>query len=341
MEINKLKDFVSDVLKKKEQIKNIAIDLKKSCSNLDLNKKLFFSVEQKPISLKVGAVDSGFLSYTYGGMDIVFYRAAGCVYHYFDSKMVSCSFFPSKSPKILVAYQQDLDDLDSSKFVSLTRLKEEINLAINLIKKYDLNLLFLDGSILPLAIDKPNEDSPIFNMYLDLIKSYKELFEISKNKKILLAAIAKESKSKAFLSFISKNNILSKPINGINDIVFLDFFLDEKERSAILSYAQSSSKNPILEDFKEFSNKIFLFYLKPSKNSYPFKIEFLENEDFNSLPSYLLSMCSISSKYSYPPVLIAADLCARIKEDSLTNILDYIEKNFSSRAYKTNFKPFK
>ncbi|MBS3067215.1 DNA double-strand break repair nuclease NurA [Candidatus Micrarchaeota archaeon] len=298
-----------------------------------------------PINGNVCAVDSGLLSHSMHGVDILLLRTVAVNFLYHDSELVSCSYYPSKVPLTEIEVKTALDEHESSVWCSIVRLKNEISMAISAIENFSPSILLLDGSILPLAKDRPSNDSAVFQEYNELIMLYKKLYNLCKEKNILLIGIIKDSRGRRFVDVI--NNI------NCNDSAFLDHLLNKGERTSVMRYAHAGQ--PILKDLEEFANNIYVSYMKVSDNDLPLRIEFLEfsgnsrdvaeghtdlNFDniFDNSISAAYSLSAISDNYAYPAILTEVDLCAALDGYELErlkhSLVDFKPMRRNSRPFR-------
>ena len=218
-------------------------------------------------------------------------------------------------------------------------------MAISAIENFSPSILLLDGSILPLAKDRPSNDSAVFQEYNELIMLYKKLYNLCKEKNILLIGIIKDSRGRRFVDVI--NNI------NCNDSAFLDHLLNKGERTSVMRYAHAGQ--PILKDLEEFANNIYVSYMKVSDNDLPLRIEFLEfsgnsrdvaeghtdlNFDniFDNSISAAYSLSAISDNYAYPAILTEVDLCAALDGYELErlkhSLVDFKPMRRNSRPFR-------
>jgi len=289
-----------------------------------------------PVLIEGGvcAVDSGFVTHSIHGIDIGMVKTACVCFNYKNSELVSHEYFPSKFPEIKIEIKTALDEHELSVYRSLFRLKHEVSLAIESLEKFSPKILMLDGSILPLPGDRPPESSKVFPVYKEIIDIYKKLYSLSKEKNCLLLGVIKDSRGRRFIecSGVKANT---------SDTFFLDFLLNQKERTSVMSY--SDKKQAILKDLGEFSDKLKLFYIKSVEGDRPMRIEFLDNgADPNTIASLVYSLSALNSNYAYPPVLIEADLCAALDQrqiEQAQNSLSLLSD--SIKPLRRNSRPFR
>lgn len=282
-----------------------------------------------PINGNVCAIDSGLLSHSMHGVDILLLRTVAVNLLYNNSELVSCSYYPSKVPLTELEVKTALDEHESSVWYSIVRLKNEISMVISAIENFSPFALLLDGSILPLAKDRPSNDSAIFEDYHALISLYKKLYSLCREKGILLIGVIKDSRGRRFVEVIKNINC--------NDSAFLDHLLNKGERTSVMRYA--NARQPVLKDLEEFANNIYVSYMKVSDNDTPLRIEFLNfDNNFDRTLSVAYSLSAISDNYAYPAALTEADLCAALDGYELERLKHSL---FEFKPMRRNSRPFR
>jgi len=221
-----------------------------------------------------------------------------------------------------------------SVYRSLFRLKYEISLAIESLEKFSPKILMLDGSILPLPGDRPQDGNAVSPLYNEIIELYKKLYSLSIKKNCLLLGVIKDSRGKRFIETIESNIKTS-------DTFFLDYLLNEKERTSVMNY--SDKKQAILKDLGEFSDKLKLFYIKSVQGDRPMRIEFLDNGTApDTIASLVYSLSALNSNYAYPSILIEADLCAALDQRQIEQAQRSLSLlSDSIKPLRRNNRPFR
>ncbi len=301
-----------------------------------LERETVLPVEKTEINMAIGANDAGLLSKELHGVDILLGRAVAVKFVYAKNKLISSEYFPSVSPKIEYDVKSGLDEREVLWHKSLFRLKLEIKNAISAVEKFSPELFLLDGSLTPLLSDRPSEDSQLGEDYKEVVSLYKELYSLSEKKGVALAGVIKDSRGKRFMEIVK-----GKVDENCSDSVFLHYLLNAGERTFVLNYRE---ENTIIKDLSPWGRRVSIFYIKPSKNDRPLRIEFLPSKfSFNELASVLYTLSSISSSYAYPAILIEADMRAALNPEEMESA----EKMFSFYSGGTvlplrrNSRPFR
>lgn len=255
---------------------------------------------------KVCAVDGGILSYEMHGADLLIAKAVASTFEYSGGKVVSHSYFPNAFPQPEYRVETGLDERELLWHKSLVRLELEIRNALGAAKKEGPGYLLLDGSVCPLASDRPAEESRLFPAYMELLNLYKELYSYCVEGGIVLAGVIKDSRSRRFVEMLPPGSA-----ERSSDTVFLNHLLQEGERTFAFRYSDSPQKNHVLRELGKWGERICALYAKPVAGDRPVRIEFLDGQaGYSEVADAVSSLCAINRFYAYPAVLIDADLRA-------------------------------
>lgn len=298
-----------------EHIRIIENSLREKADELRTQKHTFREALEKELVLPVheikthgliGAVDGGLLAQEMHGIDLIIARAAGVVFEYEQGVLVSHDYFPNALPEPDCEIKIGLDERDIIAFRSLFRLKKEIECAIGILEKKKLKCLMLDGSLLPLPIDKPNQESDIAYEYQTVIGLYKKLYRLAEEKDCILLGVIKDCRSRRFVDIMKTIMDLYS-----SDTVFLNHVLREGERTFGFKYTADAKKHTITQDLGAKGEEINAMYIKPVEGDRPLRIEFI-SMNFNEIASLVYSLSKINRTYAYPSILIEADLRAAL-----------------------------
>ncbi|MEM4137360.1 MAG: DNA double-strand break repair nuclease NurA [Candidatus Anstonellaceae archaeon] len=332
MHDKKFSEFLDKLKIQQDKFTTLVEDIKKTDFSAiflePYREKVFMDVEVSPGDFSVASVDCGFEYFEKFNQTLVLYKVCGAVFKYKNSKFSSFSYFP-KNSSIELEVAQDLENFDPLRFTSLVRLKAEISTAIKIIKNHMPNILLLDGSLLPLSVDKPTKESPIFKDYLELLNLYSELFNICKKNNVLVAGVVKDSKSKRFLNMLAELGMI--PSTSFSDMLVLNFILKPKQRTGFFSFHEQN----IAESYLQFP-KIAVCYIKTSNALFPIRLEVVENEALFKFPSYFLFLSSVGNNFAYPPILTEVDLRSRLNEEQIKNFVALLY----SKAFKSPYLEF-
>lgn len=311
---------------------------------LSLREKDGFSapILKKPLSGKIAGVDGGLVSKQLHGIDLTMVRAAGCVMDFEGDGLKKIEYLPAAYVQPALHCDADgMEDEDYSTKSSLYRLKEEIGLAVEILRSRKTDMLVLDGSVLPQQPDKPRKGSPAYPAYENIVSLYKELFDLSSQNKIPLLGVVEDSRSKMAAELL---NTTDDALLHTIDTVLFAYALNEGEASFCFPYSKNPKEHPILRDFPGYAEKIKCFYLKTAKYDRPVRVEFFDyGLDYKEIASTVLSL-SFHREYGFPSVLVEADLQARLSasdlEDAYCQIKDSAGENPALLEKRRNMRPF-
>ncbi len=296
-------------------------------------------------SLKVGAVDGGIVQTKLHGVNLVVGRAAAVIFDFKNSALFNTNYYPDAFPSTRIFhFSAPINERDYAVSLSLERQLMEIKTAEEAVEKFSPDLILLDGSVLPLGMDKPEKDSPAFKRYENLIQTYLSLYRTCTKKKAQLAGVIEDSsglrlttllKEKVVPGIIQSSefdggvlDILEKNkgiLENTNDSNMIFYILDIGERTCVYSYSADSEKHQILRDLEDYGGKIFSFYLKTVPFDRPVRIDFVSESDMqekvtkiaNDIAAKVLAMSAHNETYGFPSILIEADARAKLSERDL------------------------
>ncbi len=269
--------------------------------------------------LKISAVDSGFVSRNFFGIDIMLIRTAGVVFEYDNSKLIHTDYIP-KSQQV----NYEFNTSGNPAVDSLIRLNYELELAIKMLENNAVDVLLFDGSLLPLPTDILPKSSPEYNRYKLVLNNIGKLMDFTFEDKIIIGVI-KDSKS-THISKILKLNT--------RDILLMDYMLKENEYTGTINVDSGDIKE------LDWSSRIAASYLKPLEYDLPLRIEFSKEQKDNVIP-IMFSLCKFSKLHAYPPPLIEADLRARFNMKEINSYFSHIQNTLGIKPMRRYNRPFK
>lgn len=337
--LEKLKEAVGYIIKFQNKLIEESTIIRNSKNNFSemLEKDITYSTEPAEIDGLVCAVDGGLLAQEMHGVDLIITRSAGVIFEYKNSKFQRAECYPSSFPEPVFEIQVGLDEQEILLYRTLLRLKSELKTAVEIAEARELKILILDGSILPLASDRPAEDSLAHGIYKEVIEFYKKLYLVCDQKNILLLGIIKDSRGRRFSEIFQINTKAS-------DSIFLNYLLKEKERTCAVRYSSNPLKSQVVKDLGDYGQNICLFYMKPVANDRPLRVEFITGKrTFSEIASLVHTLASINSNYAYPAILIEADLRAALDPIELERAQKSLQMLYpeSIRPLRRNSRPFR
>lgn len=319
-----------------ERVASCLLPIKRSLSPSGVE-ALILPVVRSSLDFSVGGVDSGFVSKKLSFIDLVLIKTAGVVFDYKNSVLSSFDYYPAPfSFPEPVLLKSGLERDEETQSVSLIRLEKEVSCAISVIKKYKPKYFFVDGSLVPQYQDKPRKDSEINEDYFSVVKLFELLYSVAKINSTILVGCVEDSRGTRFRQILQEEVILKKSIridskllDSSFDASLLDYYLDCGERTFAFPYTNSSSSHAILKDYSsEWANSIFVFYIKCSLFDKPLRVEFVLNKGSDlksvsdSVAGVVLALSSLHKEYSFPSVLIEADIRAGLSEQEINVVYE-------------------
>jgi len=326
----------------------------KSKKPTNFSENVVVSIKNEVLSGVMSGVDSGFVSKKLSFFDIVLVRTVGVIFSFEGGVLKKTDYFPSPvSLPTPLPLKLGLESDEENQSVSFERLKQEIKLNIEIIKKYKPDFSFIDGSIVPQYQDKPRKESQINDDYKSVIELFEELYKTAEENNCVLVSTVEDSRGSRFKQIlqeeiIPESNISSVDLKNCFDISLLDYFLLPKERTLAFSYTKDISSHAILKDFSsEWSKSVFVFYIKVSEFDTPLRVEFLcKNKNdlvkmADKISSIVFYLSSLHKEYSYPSVLIEADLRAKLTEQDISIVYDRLIGKLGPKInMRRNNRPF-
>ncbi len=323
-----------------------------------LENKLIVQVpESNQENLKAAGVDGGLLKKSFHGIDLMLLKAVGVISSYNWDKLTNTEYYPSAIPSPEPRTIMDpFSDLEFEINSNIEQQIKEVITATEVVDKFEPDILFLHGSVIPHYTFVPEKGSLLGENYRRMVLAYTDLFEAVKLRKTVLAGVIENSRGTRFCEVL--NSILlthfsaSMPpdmkivLTRTKDSNLLSYVLQKGERSLVFPYSSKTSQHPILREF-EVKDKIFTFYLKTVEFARPMRVDFLGDKGVidkaNFISSILLKMVG-HSNYGIPSVLIEAGQRAKLEETELDMFYqDIINKtgNISSLfEQRENQRPF-
>jgi hypothetical protein len=281
--------------------------------------------------MKVAGVDGGLVKHVLHGIDIMLLRAVGVVFFYKNGMLKRVEYhpdaIPSPSPRVFFDPFTDLEFEVNSNY---ERQLMEVTNAAEVIEKFQPDIIFLNGSVVPHYSDRPAESSLLFPTYRRLIDAYVSLFEKAKEKNTILAGAIEDSRGTRFCEVVGKTLLEKIPkelaeinilLNRTKDTNLLAYALNYSERSFVFRYSPNPDQHPILKEFGgDTARSVYCFYIKTAEFDRPIRVDFIGGEDFVSRAVFISSvLMSLSghSGYGMPSILIEADQRAKLSDNDL------------------------
>ncbi|MFP4116016.1 MAG: DNA double-strand break repair nuclease NurA [Candidatus Aenigmatarchaeota archaeon] len=282
---------------------------------------------------KVAGVDGGLLKKEYHAVDLVLTKAVVAVFQ-FDGGLKNVDYVPEAlpTPKLSV-FTEPLSREDFTLAANLERMEMELNLALKAMDGESLDILLLDGSLLPHPSTNPREDSDVKEKFGSVLELYREMMD---RPPCLLAGVSEDSRSRKFSRIVSeeildkveseKKRELKDILQGTRDTNLLFHVLNQGERTSYFQYCDDPERSYLPEKLLE---RTYSFYLKATKYDRPMRVDFYAEDKperrAEEISSMLLSLSADNEEYAIPTVLIEADKRASLREEELQFIYSSLQ----------------
>ena len=287
-----------------------------------LERSLIKKVESFNGDFVVAGIDSGLLQKSLHGIDLILIRAVGVVYYFKNGKLDNVKYYSPSSFFEPIIFQDPFSDIELDLATNIIRQRKEVSTAEKIIKEFNPDFVFMDGSVLPHYIPSLDKDSLLYPYYKETIEAYKRLFSSARSSKSILAGIVEDSRASRLCSLLSESLKLDRELMFVlensKDTNLFDYALERGERTTSFYYAPLINviSNSLFKDFdlRDFAS----FYIKLSSFDSPIRVDFLnDKQDCPNKIASVLSSLVVSEEYSMPSILIEADIRARVSEKEL------------------------
>ena len=309
-----------------------------------------FTVKLEPTSLsglKIAGVDGGLVRRRFRSMDLVLTRGIAVIFQFGPEEGPIVDFFPDPFPEpqirpmLLTLSGTELDQLSS-----LERIAAELRVILSILEEFHSDLILVDGSLFYHPRDRPQSGSVVYEKFQEVLSLYKQLYNKARKKGTTLVGIVKDSRSTRLTSFLGDilPHVLRDPaifelMQGVDyrwllknsrDCDILDTFLEEGERSFIFKYSSElqNNSNSVSEDLTNWASSIWVTYLKTARDDLPLRIEFLSDDERESIWKIDRALAAIlplswqHPEYGIPTPILEADTRAKITMNETQLIID-------------------
>lgn len=261
--------------------------------------------------MKIGGEDGGVTKKTTHIIDFVFLRALSVIFEYKSGRLADVKYYPFMSPAPEVTYTTEpLSDVEFKIFWSLRRLRRELEVSVEAIRKFSPQVFLIDGSLMIHPGDVPKKESVLFDDYNEIKEKVKELYEIGKEKNCMIAGVVEDSRSSSFCSFIEKE-ILSKD-KGPKIERMMDILRRSKDTNLLFYLLEKGQATKEID----CGDGLKCTYMKTAEFDRPIRVEYLVDKE--KIANIIYTLSCESRNYGFPNVLIEADQRAKLSEtDSL------------------------
>lgn len=296
--------------------------------------------------LTIAGVDGGLVKKRFKSMDLILTRGISVIFQFGTDVGPDVEFVPNPFPEpIIKPVMQSLSSVELDQLASLERISTEIQVTLNLLEDFHIDIVLIDGSLIHHPRDRPSTASPIFEKYQETLALYRQLYHKIKQSRSALVGVVKDSRSIRVVNILGEilPHIIRKPevfekIQGVDyrwllkiskDSDLLDTFLDEGERTFAFRMSNELDDNTSLpDDIKNWSSQIWITYLKTAREDTPIRIEIFGKEEtdpinhINKILSAILPLSYHHPEYGLPSPIVEADVRARITNHEARLIID-------------------
>jgi hypothetical protein len=388
-EINTIAHELIQVELEKKQFANIIL---KNLDHLDFSEFISYpkySIKENYIKkdvesanirgLNVVSVDGSSVIKKFMNVDFSFLKAIAVKYHFYENHSANIEYFPDLSGfnnySVQGNYINRNDKAVDSK-VSMDMTFMEIRLLNKMIKKHnDIDLIIIDGSILPMPINYVfSHEYELSKYYNNLLKEYRNLYSNCRENGVLLIGSIKDTRTSALSHLIRESIQMLKPTDSnlsdflkVNYRHLFDYFsdldlynrlLNNSERSCIFICKREIEKIRDTGIKKEipyyFPFDFYAFYLKTANYDTPCRIEFFmeESDSFDNaskkadlISSILLPISTLNEYYGLPIPQIEAHKRAVFKPSEISLLFNTLKRTLNKNGYdllekRRNRRPF-
>ncbi len=308
-----------------------------------------FTTTVSPTSLSgliTAGVDGGLVKKRLKSMDLILTRGISVVFRFGTGEGPDVEFVPNPFPEpIIKPVMQSLSSVELDQLASLERISTEIQVTLNLLKEFHIDIILIDGSLIHHPRDRPSTASPVYEKYQETLALYRQLYHKVKKSRSTLVGVVKDSRSTRLVNMLGEilPHIIRKPevfekIQGVDyrwllkiskDSDLLDTFLDEGERTFAFRMSYELGDNTSLpDDIKNWASRIWITYLKTAREDSPIRIEVLGKEGvdpvahINKTLSAILPLSYHHPEYGLPSPIVEADARARITNHEARLVID-------------------
>ncbi len=184
-------------------------------------------------------------------------------------KKDSCGVLPD-DPRDLKEFS---DIIIFSRLLDLRRERKVLELAYNVIENYDVEVILLDGSLIPIPRTGLENDPILDKEYCQYVRALSKLHRLCQERNILLMGFVKRIRSKLLkasstqleISLPGKLHKISKALIDVYDSVIVDFILSDNEYFP---------REPILIEHKVYNDvKLASVFIKTKRDLTPYRLD--------------------------------------------------------------------
>ncbi len=342
------KTKLGEILKETKNSLDLSLLNRQITSDI-LEEKSYYEVKPTSLAgLRVAGIDGGIVARSYQNMNLILTRAVAAIFTYGPNGKLEVGYFPEETPlPNIISSLQPSPIPDFELRTSIERVTCEIQLAIQLQDYTKVDLIILNGSIVPQLSDRPPSYSTLTRKYEKVVELYEDLYKSCIESGTLLVGVIEDSRSIRYMQIIGRliphlvekvpglKRILDldyrRVIQQTRDTEFLQRVLDPGERTPVFRYAEFPLDYPIFDDFrnKVWADSVNVFYLRTVEYDKPIRVEYLATESnqlltAKKISSVVLPLSYHNAEYGIPSVLIEADARAHLLDGDIEIIYEQL-----------------
>ncbi len=342
------KTKLGEILKETKNSLDLSLLNRQITSDI-LEEKSYYEVKPTSLAgLRVAGIDGGIVARSYQNIDLILTRAVAAIFTYGPNGKLEVGYFPEETPlPNIISSLQPSPIPDFELRTSIERVTCEIQLAIQLQDYTKVDLIILNGSIVPQLSDRPPSYSTLTRKYEKVVELYEDLYKSCIESGTLLVGVIEDSRSIRYMQIIGRliphlvekvpglKRILDldyrRVIQQTRDTEFLQRVLDPGERTPVFRYAEFPLDYPIFDDFrnKVWADSVNVFYLRTVEYDRPIRVEYLATESnqlltAKKISSVVLPLSYHNAEYGIPSVLIEADARAHLLDGDIEIIYEQL-----------------
>ncbi len=304
----------------------------------------FFTVPREVVARELSGIDGGFGSIHWHGLDILLVRTVSVTMSRHGRDTV-WSYHPSRAPPV-EHHLVDRASIDHevALYASMLRTLREVERVRETVERAnEEQVVFWDGSVLPHPSLRRLSTDFTRPIYKRMLEEYARLYKTIEEKRVLLAGVVEDSRSNAFWRHAHEEYGVGRDEDWISDTALLYHALKPREATRPLPAIESYPGWEPGEDTpdvgaRSLASRVYYYYQKPSMGDRPVRIEFVVPKKdglegcWERVSGVIAHECR-SRAYPLPPVLVEADLRAKISSEEREMVETRLRRGMARNGY--------
>lgn len=276
----------------------------------------------------IAGIDGGLARKPLHSIDLLLTRAVAAVFSYRDGELATHEYRPKKNPTPDIRYAgASVDRRTVDTLASLLRLQAEISLAVDLVA--DVDVLMLDGALLPQYRDKPSKDAEIADEYNAVLDAYEHLYETAQEHDTLLIGVVEDTRNTTLCRLLQANGFSSPVLERCRDTHLLSYMLEQGERTLTMAYTDRQN-HTIIGDLETYGHDVYSAYLQTVAADRPVRIDIFGPDDpaatMDRAASLVYALSGFTQSYGLPAILTEADRRAKLTRHEVEMVTDRLQQ---------------